>query len=40
MRTSEVIGLLEASGVARWIFFVVLRMYVYGPPPITDKKTI
>ena len=38
MSVNEVIGLLEASGVTRWIFFVVLIMYVYGPPPITDKN--
>ena len=38
MRTCEVIGLLEAIGVARWMFFVVLRLYVYGPPPILTKN--
>ena len=40
MIVNEVIGLLEASGVVRWIIFVVLRMYVNGPPLITDKKPI
>ena len=38
MRTSEVIGLLEASGVARWMFLVVLKICVYGPPPILTKS--
>ena len=38
IRTSGVIGLLEASGVARWMFLVVLRVYVYGPPPILTKN--
>ena len=38
MRTSEVIGLLEASGVARWMFLVSLRICVYGPPPILNKN--
>ena len=36
--TSEVIGLPEASGVAKWIFFVVLKISVYGPPPILTKS--
>ena len=38
MRTSEVIGLLDASGVTRWIFLVVLKISVYGPPPILTKS--
>ena len=38
MRTSEVIGLLEASGVSRWMFLIVLRIFVYGPPPILTKS--
>ena len=38
MSVNEVIGLLEASGVARWMFLVVLMICMYGPPPITDKK--
>ena len=38
MRTSEVAGLLEASGVAKWMFLVALRICVYGPPPILTKN--
>ena len=38
MRTSKVIGLLEASGVARWMFLVVLRVYVYDPPLILTEN--
>ena len=39
MSTSEVIGLLEAIGVERWMFLVVSRICVYVPPPILAKKT-
>ena len=34
----KLVGLLEASGVARWIFFTFLRISVCGPPPIIDKN--
>ena len=37
MRTSEEIGLPEANRVTRWMFLVVLRICVYGPPPILTK---
>ena len=40
IRTSGVIGLLEASGVARWMFLVYLRVYVYGPPSILTKTNL
>jgi len=40
VRTSGVIGLLEASGVARWMFLVVLRVYVYVPPPILINNNL
>ena len=39
IRTSGVIGLLEASGVARWIFSC-FEVYVYGPPPVLTKTNL
>ena len=38
IRTSGVIGLLEASGVARWMFLVVLKICVYVPPPVLIRR--
>ena len=34
----ELEGLPEASGVSRWIFLVVLKICVYGPPPILTRS--